>query len=439
MKKFYISIFTVVFLLSFFVSKAVTYNSILTNPTNLTLDDPAFWQGGVSPLNPCVNCIINVNTSVTVARQGGSTFPPDNAGPYINHITLDSSVLRINGSATAVSINSYVSLKNGSQVLVGTDPAYAVTLTLNDQADMDASSSFQLGNINCSLDVNNAIGLTPLLGPYDDFANPGNPIAGVYGILPAPQGSVSYCFVLTIEGSGTKAKQYNTTYNLNCSLTPPGTPNVCTNGIVYGPALTAVNANPSLGVNFIQSTTLPVVLVQFLATKTDDGSVKVSWATSQETNSGYFDVERSGSQTGGWIKIGTIQAKGNSSITSNYSLIDHSPLDGTGFYRLKMVDLDAKFVYSKTVSVSTLKNNLPLVVYSNPFTDQVRLKVNVGRAQNLTMSLTDMLGRTFINQNYQAKSGDNYVNLLPNVGGSGMYILHIHGDTYDQTVKLEKQ
>jgi hypothetical protein len=68
------------------------------------------------------------------------------------------------------------------------------------------------------------------------------------------------------------------------------------------------------------------------------------------------------------------------------------------------------------------------------------LKVNVTRPQNLVMTVSDMLGRTYINQSYQAQLGDNFVNLQPNVvGGGGMYILRIHGDTYDQTVKLEKQ
>ena len=80
-----------------------------------------------------------------------------------------------------------------------------------------------------------------------------------------------------------------------------------------------------------------------------------------------------------------------------------------------------------------------LVVYSNPFSDQIRLKVNVSRAQNLTMTVSDMLGKTYLSQSYHAQSGDNFVNLQPAATGSGMYVLRIHGDSYDQTIKLEKQ
>jgi hypothetical protein len=55
------------------------------------------------------------------------------------------------------------------------------------------------------------------------------------------------------------------------------------------------------------------------------------------------------------------------------------------------------------------------------------------------LTVTDMLGKTYIAQSYQAQNGDNFVNLQPSIGSSGMYILRIQGDSYDQTVKLEKQ
>ncbi len=207
----------------------------------------------------------------------------------------------------------------------------------------------------------------------------------------------------------------------------------CKRGIDYG-----YGSCVTYGVIFGSTVTLPVQLVQFIATKNDDGSVRVSWATSQEQNSDFYGVERSGDQTD-WTSIGTVKAKGFSSTTSNYFLTDKSPLSGTGYYRLKMVDLDGKFKYSPTVAVTTSENSPPLVIYSNPFFDQIRLKINLSRPQNLMMTVSDMQGKTYITQSYQAQSGDNFVNIQPSVTASGMYILRIQGDTYSQTVKLEKQ
>ena len=114
-------------------------------------------------------------------------------------------------------------------------------------------------------------------------------------------------------------------------------------------------------------------------------------------------------------------------------------MDGTGYYRLKMVDLDGKFKYSKTVSVTSETDTRPLVVYNNPFSDMIRLKVNVSRAQDLVITVSDMLGKTYINQNYHAQSGDNLVSLPSSISSHGMYILRINGESYDQTVKLQKQ
>jgi hypothetical protein len=264
---------------------------------------------------------------------------------------------------------------------------------------------------------------------------------GLFGIFaPADANGFNYSWILNEGGLGKSTAQYQPDgqnfYTINCDPFVVGSPNTCGTGLVFGPAVTTTD--PTFGVIFIGSTTLPVQLVKFIATKQDDGSIKLDWATSQEQNSGYFDVERSGDQTA-WTKIGSVKAKGYSSTTTDYSFTDRLALDGNGYYRLKMVDLDGKFKYSKTVSVTDNNNKQALVIYSNPFSDQIRLKVNVSRAQNLTMVVSDMVGKTYVNQTYHAQSGDNFVNLQSSINSSGMYVLRIHGDTFDQTIKLEKQ
>jgi hypothetical protein len=442
MKKFYTLIFTGAFLLTSFLSQAQVFNSITSNPSGFTLDDGRFWQDGVAPGNPCNNCTINVYASVLVPHQGQSTFPPDNTGPFTNTITLNNCLLKLQGANTTLTIDTYLQLR-GTTVLVGTDQSYNVSITLNDQVDMDAASSIQIGNNFSFINANNASG-NPIQGPYDDFINPGTPDAGIYSIFTGPPvGGVNYSYVLNSSAIGFNQTalppptlQFSN-YTINC--TGPGG---CAVGIVNGPATTGPDpgAGPvhNFGIIFSASAVLPVQLVQFLATKNDDGSVRVSWATSQEQNSAYYDVERSGDQTA-WTKIGSVQAKGYASTTTNYSLNDNLPIKGTGYYRLKMVDQDGKFTYSKTVAVTSSNSDVPLVIYSNPFSDQIRMKVNVSMGQNLIMTVSDMLGKTYITQTYQAQAGDNYINLQPMTTGNGMYVLHIHGNSYDQTVKLEKQ
>jgi hypothetical protein len=441
MKKFYIPILALLFVLNTFVTQAqppVTYNSITDgNPSGFTLDDGNFWQGGVAPPNPCTNCIINIYSTVSMVQNGQSSVPTYNCGgcTFLNDVVLNGSTVNLYGN-TNLNINTYLQLF-GSTIFLGNNPTSTENIFVNDQVDLDPTSSVQLANNLTSVNTNNDIG-NIIIGPHTDFGHPTDKSAGLYyvpgGIIGAPP--YTYSMVLTAEGYGTAAggANFNSTgYTLNCG---GASPNVCALGIVYGPVVTQISAQ--FGEIFVQSTTLPVQLVQFLALKNGDGSVKLSWSTSQEVNAGYYDVERSGDQSS-WTKIGTVKATGNTSTTSNYSFVDKLPLDGAGYYRLKMVDLDGKFKYSKTVTVTVANDSRPLVVYNNPFSDMIRLKVNVNRTQTLVMTVTDMLGKTYINQNYHAEAGDNLVNLTSSISSHGVYVLHIHGDSYDQTVKLQKQ
>jgi hypothetical protein len=443
MKKFYLLILTAV-LLSLATQAQVTYTSILTNPGHLTLDDAFYWQGVTGPPpNPCNNCTIIINSDVTMVQDNGtssSTAYPSPGTPALNDVKLNNCILKINGGVI-LTINTYVELFNTS-LLVGSDATTAATVFLNDQADLNGTSSVQLANVNCSINANNDDG-NAVIGPHLAI-NVGDPgISGLFAIFtPADIHGYNYSAVLMqspyVIGTSSNTPPYpNNAYPLNCDPAVSGSPNACAAGLVFGPATTFLD--PTYGIIFGSSPTLPVVLVQFLGTKNPDGTVKLSWATAQEINSAYFDVERSNDQ-GAWTKVGSsVKARGFASTTTNYSFTDQTPLDGTGYYRLKMVDLDAKYQYSKTLAISSDNISQPLVVYSNPFSDAIRLKVNVSRAQSLSFVVSDIIGKTYISESRNVQAGDNYVNLVPPTAAGGMYVLHIEGSTYNQTIKLAKQ
>ena len=370
-----------------------------------------------------------------------STGQPAGAGGpgTLSDIVLNGgTILKVNGAVT-LTINTYLELFD-TQVIIGSDLSTVATVLLNDQADLNGTSSIQLGNINCSINANNngvppTFTSNPINGPHADFFSAATKSSGIFGIFtPADGNGYTYSYVLNPNGIGKSNNPYPTSdYLFNCG---GASPNVCANGFVYGPATTSLQA--PYGVTFQPSATLPVQLVQFLATKNADASIKLSWATSQEINSSSFEIERSADQ-GEWQNIGSVKAKGYSSTTANYSFTDQLPEPGNNYYRLKMVDLDGKFKYSQVVSVTGKKDGRTLVIYSNPFSDQIRMKVNVSKAQNLSLTVTDIIGKTYLKQSYNAQAGDNLINLVPAGAARGMYILHIQGNTYEQTVKLAKQ
>ena len=456
MKKFYISLFTAVLLVSSLVSQGQVYTSIITNPSHWTLDDPRFWGAvlpadivnpAFCPQNPCNNCTINIQSDVVIVPQNGAIAQNGGVGTTslvpgandisLSHLVLNGGSINVIGN-TSVTVNTWVEL-HGVTLLLGSNATDVGSFFVNDEITMDQASSVRLANTHGYIDANNAIGTkTNMFGTINNLSS-GDPQPGIYANLTAPIGGVSYSQTLTGLGNGSGAASF-AYYGSAAPFTPFNCTNgvgLCTFGIVNGPATT--NFNATYGVVFGVTPVLPVQLVQFIADKNDDGSIKLSWSTAQEQNSSHFEIERSGDQAK-WISLGSVKAKGYSSTTSNYTFTDKEPIDGKGYYRLKMVDLDQKFQYSPTVVVSsTSTNNQALIIYNNPYSDMIRTRVHLSRAQNLVLTVSDMVGRTYINQNYPAQAGNNYINLQPNIGSSGMYILRIHGDSYDQTVKIEKQ
>ncbi|WP_353720679.1 T9SS type A sorting domain-containing protein [Dyadobacter sp. 676] len=115
---------------------------------------------------------------------------------------------------------------------------------------------------------------------------------------------------------------------------------------------------------------LPVSLIDFSATR--EGSLAtLSWSTSEESNSDYFEVQRSGDGKT-WEKLKIVTAKGESSVEVQYSTVDESPMNGNNLYRLKMVDKDGTFALSKIKSVEfNLKTGY---LYPNPVSDKLNFR-----------------------------------------------------------------
>ncbi|QHL87064.1 T9SS type A sorting domain-containing protein [Nibribacter ruber] len=119
---------------------------------------------------------------------------------------------------------------------------------------------------------------------------------------------------------------------------------------------------------------LPVTLVSFTG-KAQKNQVILNWTTATEINNEYFQVERSADGKN-FNVIGKVKGSGNSSMVMNYTFQDASPLDAIGYYRLKQVDYDGKFEYSKVISVQvkgTAPTSITVKAYPNPTTDKVQL------------------------------------------------------------------
>lgn len=124
-----------------------------------------------------------------------------------------------------------------------------------------------------------------------------------------------------------------------------------------------------LYIEAVFSSTVPLHLVSFSCTN-NGASNLLQWQTEDEVNTRAFEVQRS---TDG-VAFATIQtiASNNKNGVNRYSYTDKSLQAGLCFYRLKMIDLDGKFEYSKVIQKEARVSS-QLQVSPNPVTDEVTI------------------------------------------------------------------
>lgn len=126
---------------------------------------------------------------------------------------------------------------------------------------------------------------------------------------------------------------------------------------------TTANAGACLVYTY-SSDPLPVSLISFDVTGSKGEPNLLKWKTAEETKSKEFQVEKS-RDARKWSTIGTVSTVNKGVHVAEYQLYDNEIWSGTTYYRLKMVDLDGSFSYSKIRSISGDKSSKG-VVFPNP-------------------------------------------------------------------------
>lgn len=169
------------------------------------------------------------------------------------------------------------------------------------------------------------------------------------------------------------------------------------------------------------SNAIPVTLIDFKATKYSS-SVVLNWYATHEVGFTSFDIERS-TDGSNFTKIGTVRGQN----LANYDFTDANlPLARTVFYRLKLIDQDSKFNYSKIVSV-TLHNRLfNALVYPNPVHGNLTIRMQQPLSATSQLTITDIAGRK-VKESMIGASG-NTINLDVESLPSGKYFIRIQNE-----------
>ncbi len=209
--------------------------------------------------------------------------------------------------------------------------------------------------------------------------------------------------------------------------------NVTTTGTITSNALGSIGP-VTLG---YKSFPVPLKLLSFTAERRT-GTSFLKWITENEQNVGYYDVQQSydGSM---FTTIGNVTAR-NSGSLENYYFEDRTPLNGIEYYRIKSIDVDGKFSFSRIAAVSETDLHSNTFVVLNPVRTAITIFNRSGQEGQFDYRLFNAGGQLILQGNVSMANNGGTVLPLPAQTAAGIYILELANDKtkFRQKIMVEK-
>ena len=177
---------------------------------------------------------------------------------------------------------------------------------------------------------------------------------------------------------------------------------------------------------------VPVELTSFNASAAKEG-ISLAWATATETNNKGFEIEKS-IDNKIFNRIGFIEGKGTTAEKNSYQFVDKQPGNEKCYYRLKQIDLDGTFKYSKTIDVDySVPNEFSISQnYPNPFNPSTSIQFGLPVEARVIVTLYNTLGeRVLVLANREFTAGRHVLNMNGGNLSSGTYIYSISAEGID--------
>lgn len=165
----------------------------------------------------------------------------------------------------------------------------------------------------------------------------------------------------------------------------------------------------------------------------------LNWETKTEISNYGFDIERLAEQNNEWMKIGFVNGSGNSNSPKQYSFTDNNVNSGKYSYRLKQIDSDGKYEYSRTIKVviGTPNNFVLNQNYPNPFNPVTNIEYAIDSKQYTILKVYDVLGNEVAILVTEDKEAGSYeVEFDASSLTSGVYFYRLQAGSYIATKKM---
>lgn len=328
-----------------------------------------------------------------------------------------------NSNCNAITVSGYMRVESGGLTVNNANPVITVNDTLYIVGNVTLGSGASLNVAANGILI--VTGDLTLEGSFD-IANGGNIVVG--GNLNVTNGTIQnneafYVFGTTsVTGGGT--------VNGCDGYGNPGGCNPATTGGI-GDEVDLQNNNPDLSDFVSGGGVLPVELIFFNCVQKEH-EVLIQWVTASQLNFDYFSIEYSPDAVT-WNEVGRVKGEVTTQEKMEYSFRVTVLADGKNYYRLKSIDLDDSFEYSRVVlvDVSMAKE---FVIYPNPVKSSrdISFSINFTPQEDDFIKIMDMYGSEIVSTS--VSSFTNQLNLASL--SAGTYLVQYKGVSYCGMVRL---
>jgi trimeric autotransporter adhesin len=185
------------------------------------------------------------------------------------------------------------------------------------------------------------------------------------------------------------------------------------------------------------SSALPVTLVSFSGKKTAENKNALKWITADEKDFDRFEVQRS-SDARSFETIGVIvEHRMDGQTLTTYEFTDVLP--GTSnYYRLKMVDRNASFQYSRIISIeNSVEQAVVGSFYPNPSNGKVFVDVYAVESGSWTLTIIDPSGKIISTRVHDLKKGMNKI--IVHGLSTGLNLVRFEHGRYSEVRKVLRE
>jgi len=216
------------------------------------------------------------------------------------------------------------------------------------------------------------------------------------------------------------------------------------NEVVIPPALAGVNLfNEATDeqllsfLGFASTAVLPVTLHNFKAAPLGK-KILLNWTTETEHNNRGFELQRS-LDGENFVKHIFINGNGTSNRQKDYSYLDRDIIANTTYYyRLKQVDFDGKYSFSKTIKVSITSPQIKVEVFPVPVGDQLNIVIDSPINTRSKIMVYNAYGQEKSQRSIYLNKGNNKIELDTYLWLNGVYTLIIENKDQKEVIRVIK-